>query len=322
MQTAVGSNFSIIIVSFNTRQMTLACLRSIYAQALSSDFEIVLVDNASEDGSVAAIREEFPQVRLLAEAENHGFARANNLAAEYAQGDYLLLLNPDTLVLDHAIDRLLDFARDNQEANIWGGRTVFADGSLNPTSCWRRMTLWNLFCRAVGLSLIFPKSEIFNPESYGGWQRDSVRRVDIVTGCLFLIKREMWVRLGGFAPAFFMYGEEADLCLRARKIGCRPMITPEATIVHYGGASEKTRAGKLIKLLTAKVELVRRHFPIWQRGAGVGLLMLWVLTRYAGYSFLALLSHGQSLQETADSWGASWRHRRTWLRGYAEERFD
>lgn len=322
MQTAVGSNFSIIIVSFNTRQMTLACLRSIYAQALSSNFEIVLVDNASEDGSVAAIREEFPQVRLLAEAENHGFARANNLAAEYAQGDYLLLLNPDTLVLDHAIDKLLDFAQQMPEAGIWGGRTVFADGSLNPTSCWRRMTLWNLFCRAVGLSLIFRKSEIFNPESYGGWQRDSVRRVDIVTGCLFLIKRKMWVRLGGFAPAFFMYGEEADLCLRARKIGCRPMITPEATIVHYGGASEKTRAGKLIKLLTAKVELVRRHFPIWQRGAGVGLLMLWVLTRYAGYSFLALLLHGQSLQETADSWGASWRHRRTWLRGYAEERFD
>ena len=117
----------------------------------------------------------------------------------------------------------------------------------------RRPTLWNLFCR-VSAALVFPSSAIFNSESYGGWQRDTVRHVDIVTGCLFLIKRETWLRLGGFSPNFFMYGEEADLCLRALAQGCRPMVTPVATIVHHGGASEATRAGKVIKLFTAKVE--------------------------------------------------------------------
>lgn len=308
---------SILIVSYNTREMTLACLHSIYEQAISPDFEIILVDNASEDGSAAAVRETFPQVRLMEEAENHGFARANNLAARHAQGEYLLLLNPDTLVLDHALDKLMAFACEKPGAGIWGGRTLFADGSLNPTSCWRRPTLWNLFARVSGLALVFPGSAIFNSEAYGGWQRDSVRRVDIVTGCLFLIRREIWEQLRGFSPDFFMYGEEADLCLRARALNCVPMTTPEATIVHYGGASERVRAGKVIKLFTAKVELIKRYWPLWQQAAGIGLLATWALTRYAGYEIFTRLSPTPQRREAADAWREVWQRRSAWLRGYS-----
>src|SRR5690606_35725860 len=117
-----------------------------------------------------------------------------------------------------------------------------------------------VFCVATGLSSLFRGSSLFNPEGYGGWKRDTVREVDIVSGCFFLIRRELWERLGGFDPAFFMYGEEADLCLRARKLGARPMVTPEATIVHYGGASERVRADKMVRLLQAKALLIRRHW--------------------------------------------------------------
>ena len=116
---------SILVVSYNTRDMTLECLRSVIAQT-RTPFELIVLDNASSDGSAEAIAVEFPDITLLAETRNHGFARANNIAAEHAKGEYLLLLNPDTIVLDGALDKLLTFARRAPDARIWGGRTVFA----------------------------------------------------------------------------------------------------------------------------------------------------------------------------------------------------
>ena len=123
-------DLSILIISYNTREMTLACLRSVAAQT-RTPHEIIVLDNASDDGSAAAIAAEFPDVTLLAETRNHGFARANNLAALQAKGAFLLLLNPDTLVLDGALDKPAGLRAPGPEARIWGGRTVFGDGSLN-----------------------------------------------------------------------------------------------------------------------------------------------------------------------------------------------
>ncbi len=191
-------------------------------------------------------------------------AKANNLAAAHASGRYLLLLNPDTLVLDHAVDRLVAFAERTPSARIWGGRTLFGDGTLNPASCWRKVNLWRVMCRVAGLDVRFPASRLLNSEAYGGWDRDSERQVDIVSGCFFLIERELWEELGGFDPRYVMYGEEADLCLRADALGARPRITPDAEIVHYGGASESVRSQKHIKLLAAKITLARDHLPVWQ----------------------------------------------------------
>ena len=176
----------------------------------------------------------------------------------HARGRRILLLNPDTVILDHAIDRLYAFAEAHPDCGIWGGRTVFSDGRLNPTSCWRGFTLWSIFCFTTGLTRM-RRSGLFNPEGYGGWQRDSARAVDIVTGCFFLIDRALWERCQGFDPAFFMYGEEADLCIRARHFGARPMMTPDATIIHYGGASEPDRAEQRIKVLASRISLMRRH---------------------------------------------------------------
>lgn len=273
------TQLSVIVISFNTREMTLACLESLYAETRKVRFRVIVVDNASDDGSADAIAGRFPHVELIRSDDNIGFAAANNLAAMRADSEFLLLLNPDTVVLDHAIDRLMEFARRTPDRGIWGGRTVFADGSLNPTSCWRRMTLWSLACRAVGLSTMFPGSSLCNPEGYGGWRRDSERDVDIVTGCFLLIRRELWERLQGFDPAFFMYGEEADLCLRARRLGARPGITPDATIVHYGGASERVRADKLVRLLAAKRRLIERQFGYSRRAVALALLAAWPASR-------------------------------------------
>lgn len=307
---------SVLVVSYNTRELTLAALSSLLDRTKSLRIEIIVVDNASRDGSAAAISEAVPGARVIASADNLGFAGGNNLAAQHARGEYLLLLNPDTVVLDGAVDKLVAFARARPQAQIWGGRTLFADGSLNPSSCWARLDLWNLACRASGLTGVFADSEVFNGEAYGGWQRDRVREVDIVSGCLLLIRRELWQLLGGFEPAFFMYGEEADLCLRARRLGARPAITPDATIIHLGGASEATRAGKMVKLLAAKATLIDRHLAPGTRRLGRVLLAAWPLTRWLAFSVLARTTRKSRHSEAAKVWREIWRRRGEWRRGW------
>jgi GT2 family glycosyltransferase len=307
----VNPTVSIVIVSYNTKQMTLECLRSVFEQTRRTLFEVIVIDNESADGSADAIESEFVgRLRLIRSGSNLGFAKANNVAAEYATGEFLLLLNPDTVVLDGAIDKIVDFARQHRDAGIWGGRTVYPDGTLNPASCWGRQTLWSVFCAASGLSSIFRRSTLFNPEGIGGWKRDSVREVDIVSGCFLLIKREFWNRLGGFDPAFFMYGEEADLCLRSRSYGARPMITPKAVIVHYGGASDRVRADKIVKLLHAKIQLIRKHWTYPSSKYGVLMLSLYPMTRSYVWCAVSFLTK----QDCADNWLEVWRRRSEWVR--------
>ena len=151
-----------------------ACGLSVMAET-KIPYELIVVDNAFTDGSAEAIAAEFPEINLMAETENHGFAKANNIAAEHARGEYCLLLNPDTLVLDSAIDKLVAFARAKPEAKIWGGRTLYGDRTLNRTCCYQRMTLWTLFCRATGLTALSGNHRFFS-EAYGGCDMNDVRR--------------------------------------------------------------------------------------------------------------------------------------------------
>ncbi len=304
---------TVIIVSYNTRQMTLECLRSLYDQTRSIDFETIVVDNNSPDGSAQAIAQSFPRATLIARTDNLGFAGANNLAAEQARGEFLLLLNPDTLVLDNAVERLMQFAMSRPDAGIWGGRTLYGDRSLNATSCFMRPTPWSLFCRGFGLTTAFKPWGWFDPEMLGTWKRDTEREVDIVTGCFFLIKKETWNALGGFDREFFMYGEEADLCLRGRStLGLRPRVTPRATIVHYGGAAEKVRAAKLVHLLRAKTHLIRRHWPARDRWFGWWMLRQWcVLNSTLGW-LLGLVGRKRAA-ETGATWREVYRRRAEWL---------
>lgn len=302
---------SIIVISYNTKEMTLACIRSVYEQTKEISFELIVVDNASRDGSAQAIAEYFPTVELIISSENIGFGRANNLAAEMAKGSYLLLLNPDTIVLDGAIQKLHAFAKENPVNLVYGGRTLFADHTLNPTSCWRRPTIWSLFCYATGLVSIFRKNKLFNPESYGAWQRDGVREVDIVTGCFLLINKKLWDHLAGFDPQFFMYGEDADLCLRATEEGAKPIITPDATIVHYCGASETIRADKMIRLFKAKEQLIRRHWSPIARYIGLALLRFSVLSRKITCQFINFFMPNR-MTKNSQSWKEIWQRRKEW----------
>jgi len=295
---------TVIVVSYNTRELTLDALRSLRDQTDPALYELIVVDNLSSDGSADAVVREFPSARLIRSERNLGFAAANNLAAKQAVGEYLLLINPDTVTLDRAVERLLAFAKREPSSQIWGGRTLFADRRLNPASCWQRPTPWSLFCIATGLARGFHHSALFNPEAFGGWDRGTERSVDIVSGCFLLLKRALWERLGGFDPAFFMYGEEADLCLRAHRLGARPRVTPDATIIHYGGASEKARADKLVRLFRAKRLLFERHLGPLSRWWCTRMLDLWVVTRLAAAMLTRGLGRGAAAWQTWTAVGA------------------
>jgi len=301
---------SVLIVSFNTRDLTLACLRSVLQQTRRVPNEVIVVDNGSTDGSAEAIGRSFPTVMLIAAGRNLGFAAANNLAAQHATGDHLLLLNPDTVVLGGAIERLCKLADGHPDAGIYGGRTLFADGRLNPASCWGQPTVWSTVCRATGLAVLFKGSRFFDPEPMAWWARDDEREVGIVSGCFLLIRQDVWKALGGFDTSFFMYGEDFDLCMRARKNGWRPRITPAAAIVHYGGASDRAVADQTVRQFKAKAHLFARHWDPLRAWILVRMLDLWALRRV----ILATVRPGRTEveRERRQAWNAVWRRRHEW----------
>jgi GT2 family glycosyltransferase len=311
---ADAPELSILIVNYNTCETTLECLASLFANSPSVAYEVILLDNASHDGSVEAIRAAYPQVKLIAHAENSGFASGNNIAAGHAIGQRLLLLNPDTLLFSGSLDALWRFAERTPARRIWGGRTLFGDHRLNPTSCWAEISLWSLFCSAFGLTWAFPRSIFLNPEAYGGWQRDSERDVDIVTGCFLMIDHVLWQKLNGFDPAFFMYAEEADLCIRARAAGAKPGISPDAEIVHLGGASETSQTEKMIKIMRGRITLMRKHWSPAALAVGLLLYRIWALVRLIGSHFIA--GPRDTPSTSAHKWRTIWQRRAEWLAGY------
>ncbi len=309
------ADLTVIIISYNTVNLTLKALETLFTNTRETRFECVVLDNASSDGSAEAISAAFPYVRLIASPENLGFARANNLVAATCTTPYLLLLNPDTEIQGHAVDALMAFARSCPAAGIWGGRTVFADGSLNIASCWAAPTLRSLFFRAFGLSTLFPRSRLINPERYGRWPRDTRRQVDIVVGCFLLIRRSLWCQLGGFQRKYYMYGEDADLCLRARALGWQPMITPDAQIIHHVGASTPRNDEKAVLVMKSRVSLIKDHWPRRQISAGIALMWLWSALRFLVTRPFAASSQPR-LQASAARWRTLWVRRSDWLAGY------
>lgn len=303
---------SVLIVTYQCREAARECLASVYSRTNGVAYEVIVVDNASDDGTAEMVRTGFPQARLIVLDENVGFAAGANRAAEDAAGEYLLHLNPDTVVPDGAVHDLVAFARQHPEHGLYGGRTLRPDGTLDPGSCYAQPTVWSLFCFATMLTSVFKGSSIFDPELLGRWQRDAVREVGIITGCLLLVPQRVWQRLGGFDDRFFMYAEDADLALRAIRAGYRPAITPDAEITHAVGASA-THPDRLILLLQGKATLLRKHWRSPRRQAGIAFLLL-------GAGSRALVARVLARRGSArlEAWRDVWRARKAWQRGYID----
>jgi N-acetylglucosaminyl-diphospho-decaprenol L-rhamnosyltransferase len=303
----MNPDISVVIVSYRVRDLLRACLASVQRNTAGCTYEVIVVENASGDESAEMVRREFPDVRLLALEQNIGFAAGSNLGAQAATGEHVLMLNPDTELVGDTLTALLAYAREHPDAGLIGGRTLNPAGELDPGSCWGAQSLWSLVCFASGMSTVFKRSPLFNPESLGGWSRDTAREVDIVTGCLCLSPRVVWDELGGFDETFFMYGEDADLAARALKAGYRPAITPDAVIVHYVGASSLS-VEKREMTLRCRVALVRKHWSPQRAEVGVVLLQ-------AGTGLRAL--GAKVARSSGSTWPAVWRRRREWRSGYA-----
>ena len=229
---------SIIIVAWNVRELLYNCIKSVYEQTEGISFEIIYVDNASEDGSVEIVRKEFPGVRIIENEENKGFIKANNQGIEVAQGRYVLLLNSDTIILDNAIAKTVKFADENRQAAVVGCKVLNSDKSLQ-RACFMYPSILNMFLSATYLYKIFPKNRFFGRERMTWWDFDDVREVETVCGCYSMVRREAIDEVGVMDPTYFVYGDDPDWCFRFKKNGWKILFTPEPEIIHLGGQTTK-----------------------------------------------------------------------------------
>ncbi|MBP7051867.1 MAG: glycosyltransferase family 2 protein [Phycisphaerae bacterium] len=259
---------SVVIVNWNTRDMLRDCLRSVYEQTRDVSFEVIVVDNASSDDSVSMVRGEFPHVLLIANEKNLGFAAANNQGFERARGRYILMLNPDTVVLDQAIGKSVHYAENAPEAGVVGCRVLWPDGRRQ-NSCFRFSSVGQIALSSLAffrMHRLF-RWRILHPDRYLNRDFSQEQDVDVVAGCFLLIRRNVLSQVGTLDEDFFMYGEEAEFCHRVHRAGWRVRYFPGAQIIHlYGGSSnqvfhEMSLAKRLAALLL--VEKTRGFMHAW-----------------------------------------------------------
>lgn len=246
---------SIIIVNWNTKNLLSDCIASVYDRALGDDFELIVVDNDSSDGSQVMIRTQFPEVNLITNSNNPGFAKANNQALRICSGENILLLNPDTIVKPGAIETLVKFIDENPEAGAVGARLLNPDGSLQ-RSAYPKPTLFREFWR------LFHLDKLMHLGKYpmNRWNLDQAMEVDILKGACILIRREALDDAGLLDEEYFMYSEDLDLCTRLTNAGWRLYWIPNAEVIHFGGQSTKQVPEEMfLRLYEGKIMYFRKH---------------------------------------------------------------
>ena len=231
-----GYKISAVVVSYNTKELTLDCLRVMGESLAGFSSEIFVVDNASTDGSAQAVQQSYPDVQVIASLANRGFGAANNLAFAKAQGEFLLLLNSDAFPRPNAVATLVDFLDTHPEVGVIGPKLLNPDGSLQQ-SCFRFTTPLQAWLENLWISRWLSVNSSLG--DYQGWDYSAERAVDFCIGACLLVRREVYARVGGFDEQFFMYQEEADWQRRITAGGWRVMFTPKAEVMHIAGASGK-----------------------------------------------------------------------------------
>ncbi|HQU74926.1 MAG TPA: glycosyltransferase family 2 protein, partial [Calditrichia bacterium] len=230
---------SIIIINWNSRAYLAACLKTVFEDRVDFPMEVLVIDNASYDGSEAMVAEAFPAVRFIQSEENLGFARANNRAAEQARGEFLFFLNPDTEVYPGALQRLCDTLGALPGAGILGGKLRNSDGSIQTTSTHAFPTLLN-----QALDIEFLRKRFSHWKLFGiRWlfeEQHEARPVEVISGADLMIRREVFHEVGGFSTDYFMYAEDFDLCYKVHQAGYGVFYEGRAEIKHHGGGSANT----------------------------------------------------------------------------------
>lgn len=262
---------SILIVAYNSSSLLSACLASV-AAATTLAHEIIIVDNASMDGTANLVRTCFPQVALIENRVNVGFAVASNQASRLAQGRYLLLLNPDTVVHTGSIDRLVQFMDAYPAVGICAPRVLTTDGRIRP-NCFAFETPWSFFWFGVGVGPLLQVRRWLLRTPRWNVAATTPQLVEAVTGAAMLVRRELFERLGGLDERFFMYCEDGDLCYRAWQQRRQIMLVPDAVVIHIRGASTPPDTPLLNGMIGAHLLHSRYRYTqkYWGRGAVVWL---------------------------------------------------
>jgi GT2 family glycosyltransferase len=255
---------SIIILCWNDRKVIEDCLQSIYSNTRSTDFEVIVSDNGSSDGSVEMIRASYPEAHVIENGRNLRFAKANNVGIRASRGEYVLILNPDTIIHDGSLDRLIAFAEQHPEAGAFGCRVLNADGSYQvsarPFASFKGEWVAAFYLRWLGRL-----SEWFTADSYPGWRGDTRRQVDWVSGCFILARSHVLKSIGGFDEQFFYYYEDMDLCRRIGQSSHPILYFPGAAITHLGGQSTKGRFTPLPFVLDCQVTRYLYYYKYYGR---------------------------------------------------------
>jgi len=254
-------DLSIIIINYNVKEFLLNLLDSIRKAVKNISTEIIIVDNASDDGSVEILREKFPSIKLIANKKNVGFGAANNQALETAKGKYFLLINPDAIVKEDTLLKMLEFFNSTPQVGIAGCKVLNPDGSLQ-LACRRGFPgPWTSFTKVMGLSKLFPKSRLFARYNLTYLDENQTYEVDAVSGAFMMMRKEVYEKIGGFDQQFFMYGEDLDLCYRTQKSGYKVFYVHNTEIIHYKGESTKRSSLDETKIFYDAMHLfVRKHF--------------------------------------------------------------
>lgn len=277
---------SIIIVSWNVQHDLRACLDSLRANG-ETPHEVIVVDNASHDGTIAMLQQDFPDVRLIANSDNRGFAAANNQGLAVATGQFLLLLNPDTLVPEGGLGTLVSFASAHPEAGVVGPRLLNADGSLQH-SCRRFPTVWAALFRHTFLGRFFPNAHWQREYLMSDWVHDAPREVDWVSGACLLIRREAFTQVGGLDEAFYWGSEDVDYCYRMHRAGWKVLYAPQPAVTHLiGRSTDQVLMPTIIRTHRSMQRLYTKHLArnpfsralvtvgIWLR-AGLLIASVWL----------------------------------------------
>ena len=272
------TDIAVIVVNWNAREDLRRCLVSLFAPANASPtWEVWVVDNGSEDGSAALVREEFPQARLMANPDNQGFSRANNQAITASDSRFVFLLNSDAQVQPGALPALVAFADAHPQASIIGPKVLNPDGTLQ-FSCRRFPSLGAGLFRNTLLGRLFPRNRYARNYLMGDVSHSQARPVDWVSGCAMLIRRELIAEIGALDERFFMYCEDVDICWRCRQAGQEVWYAPEAVVTHaIGASSDKNAEPMIVEFHRSWYEFDRKRHPGFHPlrrlvvGGGLGL---------------------------------------------------
>jgi len=280
---------SVIIVSWNAREYLMQCLASLSTEEDRYRMEIIVVDNASADGSADAVATCYPNVRLIRNTENLGFAKANNMAVSVSTGKYLCFVNSDVKVLPNCIGRLVRFCEENLNVGMVGPRIIGGDGKLQ-RSCRGFPTVWNMLCRALALDTLFPGVKAFTGYHLYHWPQESLRSVDILSGCFWLVRRDALPRVGLLDEEFFMYCEDWDWCKRFRAKGWQVVFLPSAEAIHYGGASSSNAPVRFyLEMQRANLQYWKKHHSCLSVATYFVIMCVQELLRTAAYSIAGLI---------------------------------